>query len=118
MITFMKSIHSQVRTQIEKSNAKYKVVGDVDRRRVVFEVGDLVWVVLSKKRYPHGAYTKLGHKKVGPCEVLRKINDNAYQVKLLPHLGISDAFNVQHLIPYFPDASSIDDTSTPCRIVP
>lgn len=111
MTTFMKSIHSQVRAQIERSNVKYKAAGDVHRRRVVFEVGDLVWMVLSKERYPHGTYTKLSDKKVGPCEVLSKINDNAYKVKLPPHLGISNTFNVQHLVPYFSDASSIDDTS-------
>ena len=101
MATFMKNVHAQVKSQIEKSNAKYKAAVDAHKREVLFKEGDLVWVLLSKERHPHGAYMKLNDRKVGPCEVLRKINDNAYQVQLPSHLNISNTFNVQHLIPYF-----------------
>ncbi|KAL4192938.1 hypothetical protein AMTRI_Chr06g196800 [Amborella trichopoda] len=43
--------------------------------------------------------------KVGPLKILRKINDNAYKVKLTSHIRTSDDFNVKHLIPYFGDTS-------------
>ncbi|GMP47620.1 hypothetical protein CsSME_00015605 [Camellia sinensis var. sinensis] len=111
MATFTKNIHVQVRAQIEKSNAKYKLVVDVHKWKVLFEVGDLVWVVLSKERYPHGAYKKFSDRNVSPCEVLHKVNDNAYRVKLLPHLGISNTFNVQHLVPYLSDDSCVNTAS-------
>ena len=64
--------------------------------------GDLIWVILIKGRCPQGSYSKLGARKVGPCKVLTKINDNAYTIQLPPHLSISNAFNVKHLKPYFP----------------
>lgn len=38
--------------------------------------------------------------KIGYCEVLQKINDNAYKLCFPSHLKISDVFNVQHLTPY------------------
>jgi hypothetical protein len=60
-----------------------------------------VWVILSKERQPAGSYMKLNDRKVGPCKVLRKINDNLYQVQLPPHFNISNVFNVKHLLPYY-----------------
>ena len=102
MTDFMQSIHAQVKERIEHSNANYKVAADIHRRRLIFKEGDLVWVILTKERCPHGSYSKLGARKVGPCKVLTKINDNAYTVQLPPHLNISNAFNVKHLKPYFP----------------
>lgn len=39
-------------------------------------------------------------RKIGPCEVLQKINDNTYMICLPHYIKISDVFNVQHLISY------------------
>ena len=36
--------------------------------------------------------------------IIKKINDNAYQLKLPSHLRIFDLFNVKHLIPYAGDS--------------
>lgn len=44
---------------------------------------------------------KLNDRKIGPCKVLGKINENAYQVELPPHCNISNVFNVKHLRPYY-----------------
>ena len=85
---------------IHESNAKYKEQADRHRRRLVFEVGDLVWAVLTRDRFPAGDYNKLKERKIGPCEVLQKINDNAYRLRLPSHLRTSDVFNVKHLSPY------------------
>ena len=54
----------------------------------------------EQERQPHGHSMKLNDRKVGPCDILCKINDNDYQVKLSPHLSISNVFNVQHIVPY------------------
>ena len=40
-----------------------------------------------------------------PFEIIKKINDNAYQLKLPSHLRISDVLNVKHLISYAGDLS-------------
>ena len=43
-----------------------------------FEVGDFVWVVLTKDRFSVGDYNKLSTKKIGLVEIIEKINPNAY----------------------------------------
>ena len=66
----------------------------------VFKEGDLVWVYISKVRYPTSVYNKLKARKIGPCKILRKINDNAYEVELLEGWNISNSFNVFDLYEY------------------
>ena len=82
MADHLRDIHEQVKRSITESNAKYKDRVDRHRRRVTFNVGDYVWAVLTKDRFPVGEYSKLKEQKIGPCEVLQKINDNAYRLRL------------------------------------
>ncbi|PKI67015.1 hypothetical protein CRG98_012553 [Punica granatum] len=63
-------------------NAKYKQATDKKRHSVEFEVGDYVWAILTKDRYPAGEYNKLSARKIGSVEVIEKINSNAYWLKL------------------------------------
>ncbi|GKG01114.1 hypothetical protein Tco_0305819, partial [Tanacetum coccineum] len=60
--------------------------------------GDFVWAVLTKDHFPVGQYNKLSAKKIGPPEIVEKINSNAYRLR----------FNVKHLIPYHGDSSDDD----------
>ncbi|KAL4188982.1 hypothetical protein AMTRI_Chr08g204780 [Amborella trichopoda] len=43
--------------------------------------------------------------KVGTFKILKKINYNAYKLKLPSHICTSNVFNVKHLIPYHGDTS-------------
>ncbi|KAH9735062.1 Endonuclease [Citrus sinensis] len=70
------------------------------RRALEFQVGDLVWAVLTKDRFSVGEYNKLSARKIGPLEIIEKINPNAYRLKLLSHICTADVFNVKHFIPY------------------
>jgi hypothetical protein len=54
-------------------------------------------IYLQKEWFPRGSYHKLKYKKIGPCNILKKINDNAYKVDLLADLNISPVFNVSEL---------------------
>ncbi|GKC98914.1 hypothetical protein Tco_1169189, partial [Tanacetum coccineum] len=81
---------------------------DQKRRQVDFEVGDFVWAILTKDRFPVGEYNKLSAKKIGPLEIVEKINSNAYRLKLPSHIRCSDVFNVKHLLPYHGDSSDDD----------
>jgi hypothetical protein len=60
----------------------------------VFEVGDLVWAVLTRDKFPVDEYNKLKKMKIGPYEVLQKINNNAYRIHQPHHLKTSYFFNV------------------------
>lgn len=40
---------------------------DIHQRKVVFEVSNCVWVVLSRDKFLVGDYNKVDEKKIGPC---------------------------------------------------
>ena len=90
---------------ITRANLKYKQAADQKRRHVEFEEGDFVWAVLTKDRFTVGEYNKLSAKKIGPVEIVEKINPNAYRLKLPSHIRCSDVFNVKHLLPYYGESS-------------
>ncbi|KAE8692442.1 hypothetical protein F3Y22_tig00110833pilonHSYRG00063 [Hibiscus syriacus] len=112
MAKYLRGIHEQVKQTIHESNTKYKTRVDNHRRQVLFDVGDFVWVVLTRDRFPVGEYNKLKDWKIGPCEVVQKINDNAYRLRFPSHLKTSDVFNVKHLSHCFVDS---DDTTMNSR---
>lgn len=76
----------------------------------------VVWAILTKDRYPAHEYNKLSARKVGPFEIVQKINSNAYRLKLPSHIRTSDVFNIKHLIPFTCDNSSGDETGTDSRV--
>ncbi|GKA64705.1 putative CCCH-type zinc finger family protein [Tanacetum coccineum] len=102
----IKNIHEEVKLQVEAHNAKYKKAVDLHRRKVVFEEGDYVWAVLTKDRLRAGVNVKLHDRKIGPCQIQKKINDNAYHLQLPSNLNTSDVFNVKHLIPFKGDLTN------------
>nr|GEX45500.1 putative reverse transcriptase domain-containing protein [Tanacetum cinerariifolium] len=101
-------VHKAVRDNLVHANSKYKQDADQKRRHVDFEVGDFVWAVLTKDRFPVGEYNKLSAKKIGPLEIVEKMSSNAYRLKLPSHIRCSDVFNVKHLLPYHGNSSNED----------
>nr|GEV25963.1 putative reverse transcriptase domain-containing protein [Tanacetum cinerariifolium] len=102
----IKNIHEEDKLQVEAHNAKYKKAADLHRRKVVFEDGDYVWAILTIDRLSTGVNVKLHDRKIGPCQIQKKINDNVYQLQLPSHLNISNVFNVKHLIPFKGDLTN------------
>ncbi|PKI33592.1 hypothetical protein CRG98_046019 [Punica granatum] len=56
-------------------------------------------------RFSAGDYHKLVARKIGPVEVVEKINSNAYRLKLFSHIHTADVFNAKYRIPYTGDNS-------------
>ncbi|PKI56406.1 hypothetical protein CRG98_023209 [Punica granatum] len=71
---------------------------------------DFVWAILIKNQYPAGEYNNLSARKIGPVEVIEKINSNSYRLKISNHIRTAEAFNVKHPIPYTGDSSNEDDS--------
>jgi hypothetical protein len=82
------------------SNQEYKRRADQHRRQLQFKVGDLVLAHLRRERFPRGTYNKLKMKKIGPCRVLKKFGENAYEIQFPDGIEISPIFNVLILYPY------------------
>lgn len=104
-------IHQLVHDNLQITSAKYKEAADRHRRDVHFNVGDKVWAVLTKERFPPHEYNKLKARKIGPLDIVEKINQNAYRVCLPPNVRCSDVFNVKHLVPFVSQDESEDSRS-------
>jgi hypothetical protein len=96
----MKELHGKVKQRLIDSNQEYKHREDQHRRQLQLEVGDLVLTHLRKERFPRGTYNKMKMKKIGPCRVLKKFRENAYELELSDGIRISLIFNVEDLYPY------------------
>lgn len=60
--------------------------------------------MLTHDHFPIREYNKFKEKKIEPCEIQQKINDNIDRLCLSSHLRTSNVFNVKHLTPCFVDS--------------
>ena len=104
----LQDVHKTVFDNLTSSNSKYKQHADMKHRHMEFDAGDYVWAVLIKDHWSAGDSNKLSAKKVGPVEIVEKINPNAYRLRLPSHIKTADVSNVKHLIPYASDSSDDD----------
>lgn len=75
MIEHIKKIHETVNEHIEGNNKRYKAAVDHHHCKVIFKEGDYVGVVLTKDRFLSGEIHKMHDRKVGPCNILKKVNE-------------------------------------------
>jgi hypothetical protein len=66
---------------------------------------------LRKEIFMIGTYSKLNYKKIGPCQILRKKNYNAYKLDFPEYFDISPIFNVAYLYE-FHEGEENDEEST------
>jgi len=104
----MKKLHEQVRLHIEEKTTKYAKQANKGRKMVRFEPGDLVWIHISKGRFPSKCKSKLMPRDDGPFRIIEKVNDNAYKVDLPGDYNVSTTFNMKGLTPYLNDDDDFD----------
>jgi hypothetical protein len=122
-VAYIKKIHEKTKEAIELKTVRKATSMNKQRKKVLFEPGDLFWIHLRKERFPKQRKSKLMPRGDGPFRVLVKINDNAYTIDLPPSYGVSNTFNVADLLPYTSEDTSEsrttpfqgkeDDTTTP-----
>nr|GEV96938.1 transposon Ty3-I Gag-Pol polyprotein [Tanacetum cinerariifolium] len=101
LATDIKRLHQQVHAKITKSNELIKYRRDKNRKHILFQPGDIVWINLHKERFPSKRRSKMSPRSDGPFHILTKVNDNAYKVDLPGEYGVSATLNVADLQPYF-----------------
>ena len=82
-----------------------------------FQVGDKVWLHLQEGLA--GPQCKLHPLRYGPYTITNAIVDNAFELSILPFLGLHLVFNVDRLRPYFPpllDTSDVAEQLTPTKL--
>ena len=84
---------------------------DQNRKSLELNEGDLVLVSTKSHRLLEG-HRKHRQKHVGPYPVVKKINDNAYQLSGLPP-GMPSTQNVQYLTLFNPSPSKFRTRPTP-----
>jgi hypothetical protein len=108
----MLNLHETTKEIIERMNAKYKISGDKGRKQLDFEPCHLVWLHLTKERFPDLRKSKLMPRADGPFKVLEKINDNAYKLDLPVDFGVSPTFNITDLNPYLGEEDELESRTT------
>jgi hypothetical protein len=97
----IKNLHEKARANIEKVTKKYEKRANKGRIKMLSKPGDMVWVHLRKERFPEQHKSKLQPRADDPFKVLRKANDNAYEIDLPDTYNVSTSFNVADLSPFF-----------------
>jgi hypothetical protein len=97
---FVKQIHEKASLNIERRTEQYATQANKGRRKLVFELGDWVWLHMRKERFPVKRRSKLLPRGDGPFQVLERINDNTYKLDLPGEYNVSATFNVTDLSPF------------------
>jgi hypothetical protein len=99
---YVKKIHLKTKQEIEKKSEYYAAKANKNRKKMIFQSGDLVWLHLRKDRFPEKQKSKWQPRGEGLFKVLTRINDNAYKLELPgDDYAVSNTFNVADLSPFF-----------------
>ncbi len=92
---------SKAKENLRAAQTRQKMYADKRRRLVTYQPGD--WVMVSTRNMqmsPLRGTRKLYAKWIGPFEVVKAVNDVAYELNLPQSMSIHDVFHVSSLKPY------------------
>ena len=94
----MKKLHEETHATIERQVLRQAERLNKNKKPMIFNEGDLVWVHLRKERFPQERDSNLKPRGDGPFKVLKKIDNNAYVIDIpTSKYGVSNSFNVTDL---------------------
>ncbi|MCO5576212.1 hypothetical protein L7F22_030020 [Adiantum nelumboides] len=106
----LKESFQKIKENISMAQQKQKAAANKHRRALAFKENDWVLIKFPKARLRHTTgknptghqkyYAKLAKRYYGPFQILKPINEMAYQLKLPKHWLIRNAFHVSLLKPY------------------
>jgi len=99
--SFIKDLNHHIKQQIERKVGKYVEHANKGRKELIFEPGDWVWLHLRKDIFPTHRKYKLMPRGDGSFQVIKRINDNAYELDLPDTYLGSHSFNISDLTSFF-----------------
>jgi hypothetical protein len=101
----LRNVHSQLRSQLEVTQATYKEKYDRHvKEHPPFVVGDMVWLMRKNIRTTRPSQ-KLDVKRLGPFKILEVVGESkmAFKLELPPRIRIHPVFHASLLEPYKPN---------------
>jgi hypothetical protein len=109
----MKNLHDDTRKTIKDHVMRHAAKINKSKTPCIFEEGNLVWIHLSKDRFPHERNSKIKPRSDGPYKVLKRINDNAHIIDIpTSKYLVSNTFNIKDLSPFHGDMVNEESRST------
>ncbi|MCO5586044.1 hypothetical protein L7F22_039982 [Adiantum nelumboides] len=101
----LKESFQKIKEAISIAQQKQKAAANKHRRALAFKENEWALLKFPKARLRHTTghqnyYAKLAKRYYGPFQILKPINEMAYQLKLPKHWLIHNAFHVSLLKPY------------------
>ncbi|MCO5571638.1 hypothetical protein L7F22_025384 [Adiantum nelumboides] len=122
----LKESFQKIKEAISISQQKQKVAANKHKRALASKENDWVLLKFPKARLRHTSgknsmghqkyYAKLAKRYYGPFQILKPINEMAYQLKLPNHWLIHNAFHVSLLKPYKGEPPSEAITEDPPEV--
>jgi len=106
---FIRDLYEKVKGQIQAQMEKIAHSKNKGKRVRSFNEGDLVWLHLRKEIFPQLLKSKLSLHGNSAFQVIKKINNNAYQLDLSLEYGVHPTFNVTNLVPFTSTINDEDD---------
>ncbi|MCO5592411.1 hypothetical protein L7F22_046414 [Adiantum nelumboides] len=123
---YLKESFQKMKEAISISQQKQKAAANKHKRALAFKENDWVLLKFPKTRLRHTSgknprrhqkyYAKLAKRYYGPFQILKPINEMAYQLKLPNHWLIHNAFHVSLLKPYKGEPPSEAITEDPPEV--
>ena len=92
--------------KIKAAQDRQKAYADSHRSEREFEEGDMVFLSVRPKRSSLsslGKFKKLSARYCGPYVITKRINEQAYELLLPPHIKVHNVFHVSLLKKYEPN---------------
>lgn len=107
-----------LRANLEKAQARMKLYADKHRTERQFRVGEQVWLKLQpyvQSSVASRPFPKLAHKFYGPYQIIRRVGQVAYELKLPDGCQVHPVFHVSQLKPFTADYTPefVSDVPTP-----
>ena len=111
MLDEMQQQTDLIRHEIKTAQDRQKSYADAKRSDRTFNEGDMVFLRVKPKRssLSLGKYKKLSARYCGPYPIIKRINNQAYELLLPAHIKVHNVFHISLLKKYVPDANHILD---------